>query len=53
LFPSDASDAVAIDRSQAALKLGLLRGRQLHQMVFQAVPKLCDQCKPFVRIRDI
>jgi len=37
VFPSDASDAVVIDRSQAALKLALLRGRQLHQVVFQFV----------------
>ena len=30
------------------LKLGLLARRQLHLVVIQAVPKLGDQCKPFV-----
>ena len=30
-------------------KLGLLGRRQLHLVVIQAVPKLRDQCKPFIR----
>jgi hypothetical protein len=41
--------AVLIERCQATLKLGLLRGRQLHVVVVQAVPKLRDQCKSFIR----
>ena len=38
-----------IDRCEATLKLCLLGRRQLHLVVIQAVPKLRDQCKPFVR----
>ena len=30
-------------------KLGLLGRRQLHLVVVRAVPKLRDQCKPFIR----
>jgi hypothetical protein len=41
--------AVLIERCQAALKLGLLDGRQLHLVVVQAVPKLRDERKPFIR----
>jgi hypothetical protein len=40
--------AVLIERCQAALKLALLDGRQLHLVVLQAVPKLCDERKPFI-----
>ena len=48
-FPSDALGAVVIERCEATLKLGLLGRRQLHLVVIQAVPKLRDQCKPFIR----
>jgi hypothetical protein len=48
-FPSDALGAVAIERCEATLKLGLLGGRQLHLVVIPTVPKLRDQCKPFIR----
>jgi hypothetical protein len=41
--------AVLIERCQAALKLGLLDGPQWHLVVVQAVPKLRDECKPFIR----
>jgi hypothetical protein len=41
--------AVLIERCQAALKLSLLDGRQLHLVVLQAVPKLRDERKPFIR----
>jgi hypothetical protein len=41
--------AVVIERCEATLKLGLLGRRQLHLVVIQAVPKLRDPCKPFVR----
>jgi len=41
--------AVVIECCEAKLKLGLLGQRQLHLVVIQAVPKLRDQCKPFVR----
>src|SRR5271157_668181 len=48
-FPSDALGAVVIERCEATLKLGLLGRCQSHLVVIQAVPKLRDQCKTFLR----
>jgi hypothetical protein len=48
-LPSDALSAVVIERGQATIKLGLLGRCQLHLVVIQAVPKLRDQSKPFIR----
>ena len=42
-----------IERGQATIKLGLLGRRQLHLVVIQAVPKLRDQSKPFIRERRV
>jgi hypothetical protein len=48
-FPRYALGTVVIERRQAVLEFGLLCGSQLHLVVVEAVPKLGDQCKPFIR----
>ena len=48
-FPRNALAAVMLERGQAVFQFALLGGCQWYLVLVQAVPKLRNQRKPFIR----